>query len=376
MHRVPNGTPLTERGGRLRGVFDLVSGHYPRFLFGLPPGRALPVFHFHETTVAELEPAFAYLRDNGYHTVTSDAVEAVVRRGVRPGPRAVMLAFDDALASFWLVVGPLLRAYGLSAVTYAIPGRVAEASTVRPTIDDGPVDPDADRAANPFATWPELAALASAGVADVQSHTWSHSQIFAGDRVVDAVGPDYAGCEHFLNRPRLDDSGPLRFLDVSATGHPLLARRSRMSDARRFHPDPVALADIRTAITREGPAFFARPDWRATLATRFPSPLPGRWETAEAQTAAITHELVHAREVLEARLGTPVRQVCLPWGIAGRQTRARVEALGFTTAFANRLRGRLAVSAGDDPYFLKRLHSRYLFSLPGTGRRVFAFTGR
>jgi peptidoglycan/xylan/chitin deacetylase (PgdA/CDA1 family) len=376
MNRVPNGTPLTERGGRLRGVFDLVCGHYPRFVFGLPVGRSLPVFHFHETTPDELEPAFAYLRENGYHAVTSAAAEAIVRDGRHPDPRAVMLAFDDALASLWLVVAPLLRRYDLRAVTYAIPGRIADADGVRRTIDDGPVDPGADSAPNPFVTWPELEGLAASGVVDVQSHTWSHSMVFAGDRVIDAVGPHYHH-DHFLNRPRLDADGPLRFLEARDIGHPLFARRSRMSDARRFIPDEAAMADVTAWVRSQGgAAFFNRDSWRTELQSRFPAAMPGHWETEAEQTAAIEQELVHARDVLEARLGTPVRHVCLPWGITGRRTRQLLEGLGFSTAFANRLRGRMAVASRDDPFFLKRLHSRFVFSLPGAGRRTFAFGTR
>jgi len=41
------------------------------------------------------------------------------------------------------------------------------------------------------------------------------------------------------------------------------------------------------------------------------------------------------------------------------------------TAFANRLAGRLAVAAGDDPFYLKRLDNRHIFALPGTDRRTF-----
>jgi peptidoglycan/xylan/chitin deacetylase (PgdA/CDA1 family) len=308
--------------------------------------------------------------------VTSAAAEATVRGGQRPDARAVMLAFDDALASLWLVVAPLLRRYGLRAVTYAIPGRIAEADRVRRTLDDGPVDPDADRAANPFVTWPELAALSASGVVDVQSHTWSHSMIFCGDRVVDAVGPHYQ-LDHFLNRPRLDADGPLRFLDAGRVGHPLFARRSRMSDARRFLPDEAAMAEVAAWVQGQGGArFFDREMWRTELLARFPAPMPGRWESDADRTAAIEQELVRARDALESRLGSRVRHVCLPWGISGRQTRALLERLDVSTAFANRLRGRMAVAARDDPFFLKRLHSRFVFSLPGTGRRIFAFGGR
>ena len=167
MRNVPPGAPLDEQGGRLRGLLDLAVGHYPKFLFGGAVGKLLPVFHFHHATVETIEPAFRYLRENGYRTVVSDDVARLVRQGHHPGPRTVMLAFDDAWASLWLVVGPLLEKYDLRVVTYVIAGRVQDAQTLRPTIADGPVDAAAaDRAEHPFVTWPELRALAAGGRVD------------------------------------------------------------------------------------------------------------------------------------------------------------------------------------------------------------------
>jgi Polysaccharide deacetylase len=358
MPRVPTGVPFDERGGRIRGALDVIAGRYPGFVFGAGVGDRLPVFHFHECTAAPLERAFAYLVENGYRTVVSSDVAALVREGRHPGPRHVMLAFDDAWASLWLVAGPLLRKFGLRAVTYAIPGRIGQAAATRPTIDDGIVDAEAaDRAPNPFVTWPELRALSNSGVVDVQSHTWSHPMIFCGDVVVGRVGPSLAA-EPMLNRPRIDPSGPLEFVTPDRSGFPLFRRRSRMSDARRFFPDPEACA--RLEVSSED----------ADRVPPFAGRLNGRWETAAESATAIERELADSREHLEHELGLPVRHICLPWGVSGRTTRAALERTGFVTAFANRISGPFAVGAGDDPYFLKRLSERHLFALPGRGRRT------
>lgn len=336
MQHAPIGAPFDERGGRVRGVLDLVAGRYPGFLFGLPVGSALPVFHFHETTPEALEPAFQYLAENNYRTVVSDDVARIVRGDAAPVPRTVMLAFDDAWASLWLVVGPLLKKYNLRAVTYAIPGRMIDAPAVRPSLADGPVDAEAaDRAEQPFVTWPELRALSTSGLVDVQSHTWSHSMVFCGTEIVGRVDASLAD-EPMLNRPRLNRDDPPVFLSGSAVGAPLYARRSRMSDALRVFPD-------------EG----------------------GRVETAEEQRAAIEYELTAARETLQAQLRARVDHICLPWGVSGSVTEAALRRLGFATAFANQMAGRYVVAAGDHPYFLKRLNSRHIFALPGRGRRPF-----
>jgi len=371
MLHVPQGAPFDERGGRLRGVFDLLAGHYPPFLFGLPVGNIVPIFHFHETTVDELEPALAYLKDNGYRTVKADAVARFIRDGVHPGPRTVVLTFDDAWASLWLVAGPLLEKYDMCAVAYAIPSRINDAAGTRPTIKDAAVDvAAADRSAEPFVTWPELRALSTSGRIDVQSHTWSHSMIFSEPRAIGVVDPSYVD-EDFLNRPRIWGHAGPEFMDVSRLGYPLFPRRSRMSAAREFIPDADACQRLETCVSARGGAqFFEEADWQAALAPQL-SAITGRIETDTERDQAIEEELLKARTALETRIGEPVRHLCLPWGVTSPSTYAALSRLGFATAVANRLSGRMAATRGTDPFFIKRLHSRHLFALPGRGRKVF-----
>jgi hypothetical protein len=115
-------------------------------------------------------------------------------------------------------------------------------------------------------------------------------------------------------------------------------------------------------------AFLDRQDWRKELAPLLTA-IHGRVETDAEREREIEQELVLARDELEGRLGTRVRHICLPWGVTGTVTRRALERLGIVSAFANRLAGRLAVAAGDDPFYLKRLDNRHIFALPGRGRR-------
>jgi peptidoglycan/xylan/chitin deacetylase (PgdA/CDA1 family) len=366
----PAHVPFGERGGRARGALDFLAGHYPAFTLGGGVGRLLPVFHFHETTPATLEPKLQYLADNGYRTVTSSAVTALVRDGLSPPPRSVVLAFDDAWSSVWTVAGPLLRRYEMQAIVYAIPARIRDANAVRPTLGDGAIDPAAIDAGNdPFVTWPELRRLQEEATFDVQSHTRTHSMVFAAPVLVDFVSPAFRA-ESMLNRPRVDRNGAPRFLDPSALGAPLYVRRSSMSDALRFYPDDDTAARTTAYVAANGgERFFDRAGWRGELRRVAGAPR-GASQDATARDRAIEDELGGAREELQARLpGHSVDHICLPWGVAGRATRAALERCGYRSAFANRFRGRFAVAAGDDPYALKRLSNRYIFALPGHGRR-------
>ncbi len=354
--------PFQEQKTRSRGVLDLLSGSYPGFLFRLPVRHLLPVFHFHDVTGPYLEPYLAYLAENGYRTVTSDALGRFVRDGVAPGDRTVVLCFDDAWASLWTVVAPLLRKYSMTAITYAIAGRVPDAGKPRP------VDSVADAYA--LASWPELKALNDEGIVDVQAHTYSHAMIFCDAQPVGFLAPDSR--VSYLSMPALDFTPDPVFMDAGMLGVPLYTRRSRMSDAFRYIDDSgVREACVKHVHAGGGPAFFADPSWRAEL-FRIASTARGRMESAVERESAIWQELVRAREVLAGKLKSPcIRQVCFPWGICGRLAGELAQKAGYETAVADTLFGKRYAAAQQDPYRIMRLKHQYIACLPGAGRRTF-----
>jgi hypothetical protein len=360
--------PFAERGGAVRGLLDLATGCYPAFLFGGPVG-ALPVFHFHDVTRAWLEPRLQYLVENGYTTMTCEEIARLVIDGVDPGPKRVALTFDDGWASAWTVAMPLLQQLGLTAILFAIPARIRDASAVRPTIATN-AGADAGTAASPaFVTWPELRAMHASGVFDVQSHTRSHAKVFCDAAVTGFVIPGSAGDP--LDQPLESANGVVRFVEPDALGTPLYLKRSRMSDARRFLPEAGTAERCRQFVASHGGAdFFARPGWHRLL-----EPLAqgnGRFETDAEREAAIEEEIHEGRTLLNDALGsTTVRHVALPWGIAGGVTRHALRDSAFVTAFAEEPLRRRGVRAGDDRYGLMRLNGKFLTCLPGRGRQWF-----
>lgn len=346
--------PFSERGGKARGCLDLVSGRFPAFVFGGRLGALLPVFHFHDVTRERLEPQLRHLADNGYRSVTSDEIAAYVHGDLRLPARSVGLCFDDAWKSLADVAAPLLKQYGLTAITYAIPARIT---------DNGEGD-------SPFVTWTELTALQASGVIDVQSHTYSHSRVFTSSHVEDFVQPGYETTP-LLNRPQLSAPPALAFVTPADLGAPLYGMRSRMSDGRRaLVPRDAHVTCVDLVASEGGAAFFSRPDWRARLQAAAASVPSGASESAEDQERAIEDELARSRSMLNDRLKTrSVTHICLPWGISGTRTEMMLKRTGYRSAFANRLRGQHAVHAGDDPYWLKRLPNHYITRLPGRGRQ-------
>lgn len=284
----------------------------------------------------------------------SDEIAAYARGELKLPARAVGLCFDDAWKSVASVATPLLKQYGLRAITYAIPARITE---------HGEGD-------SPFVTWSELSAIQTSGVIDVQSHTDSHSRIFTSPEVEDFVQPGYAATP-LLNRPQLSASPALAFVTPADLGAPLYGMRSRMSDGRRALVSREVHVKCVDLVAREGGApFFARSDWRARLTAIVAAAAAAAPESRDDQSRAIENELARSRSVLNDRLRIQsVAHICLPWGISGAHTEAMLKRTGYQSAFANRLRGQHAVHPGDDPHWLKRLPNHYITRLPGHGRQ-------
>ncbi len=361
--------PFGERGGTFRGILDLATGRYPAFLFGGPVGRLLPVFHLHEVTKASLDPKLRYLAEHGYRTVTSEEIERFVRGGVHPGERTVAICFDDAHVSLWTIAAPLLRRYELRAITFAIPGRIEEATAARPTIDD-PVPPPPARAGD-FVTWPELQALHREGVIDVQCHGYAHSKIFFHDQPLGFVRPGFATW-HPLDRPLVSRDPACTYLAPDDLGAPLYPQRSRLSDALRHLDCTRARERCKAHVrVRGGAAFFERRSWKSELLAIVNENDRGVFETENERRAAIYEDLDRAVAVLRERLRTnTVRYLCFPWEIAGTIAYEAARALGFRTAFSSRLLGLRAVRAGDDPWRLMRLNGKFIPRLPRRRRRL------
>lgn len=352
---IRNPIPFTERNTRWRGPIDLATGRYPNFLFGARLGKYLPVFHFHEVTLPYLEPYLVYLMENGYRTLSARESEEVAL-GKRPlREPSVVLHFDDAWASVWTVVAPLMRRYNMRAVTFAIPGRVQEGGEPRPAWGQPGHDPDIDRSLNPFCTWSELKALANEGRVDVQSHTWSHAKIFCSDRFERLILPETV--LPLLSWPVVSDPGePIKRLSSSNVFHPLLPTRSRMSDALKHDVDPSVVRRIHDD-PNAAPYLFRQHFTQI--------------ETQEDREHAIRWELLRSREELESRLGKPVTQICFPWAVCGKVAEKLLPETGHLTAIADGLGGFRACLPGGNPYRIMRLKHKYIRCLPGRPRKLY-----
>lgn len=350
-----NPIPFRERDTFLRKQSDLFSWKMPGFVFGLGLGKTLPVFRFSRVIRQELESYLVYLMENGYHTLQSREVEAVLRGERELGNRDVVLCFDHAWASLWTIAAPLLDRYNQKAITFAIPGRMMDSPDTRPVWGQPEHDPAIDYTPNPFCTWQELKKLSDSGIVDVQSNGWSHGKIFSNEKFLQLVVPETR--ISMLSWPLLSDTGePLRFLKRTHIFHPLLPTRSRLSDGMRHIVDPLVIE-----------AIHEDPDAAPYLFKKYFLQI----ETEEEREAAIIYELQESRKVLENRLGKPVHQFCFPWGVCGKIATRHLESAGYESAFAERFSVKSSINLGQAPFNLGRLDYPYIRALPGKHRKLY-----
>jgi Polysaccharide deacetylase len=348
-------------------LLGLGLGRYPEFVRWDVQPEQIPVFQFHDVSTATLEPVLEFIARNDYKTLTGDEYyERIV--GVSPRrDREVMLTFDDGQTSLYSVAFPLLRKFKQRAVAYIVPGRVLEEEKILQ-------DKDTDSS---LCSWLQIREMHASGVIDMQSHSLYHHSISISPTVVDFTRPGLS--TSFLH----SDLAPIRQGNIDGLspelhcpwGLPIYQWNARMC----VHPayiENTQIEDlcIRYVAENGGEAFFRTRDWRRQLTkilknTRDKS-APVQFETAGEQRTAILADLRHSKATIEARLpGSRVQHFCFPWYRGSALAVKLSHEAGYVSNAWGSLLPRFVKPAEVHPVPIPRLQPRYIYRLPGVGRR-------
>ena len=171
---------------------------------GMRRKQGLPTLAYHtigegtpiSTSPALLAEQLAYLRAEGYQSLTLRAAHEASQGGVLP-EKPVVITFDDGYEDFLDTAVPILREHGMVATVFVVSGRVGGRGTWR----RHPAIP-----ALPLMSWDQLRASQSLGI-DLQIHTRTHCHL-------SRLEPDAAYREIADARAALEDqlARPARFL--------------------------------------------------------------------------------------------------------------------------------------------------------------------
>ncbi len=125
-------------------------------------------------STAHLIQHFQWLKDNNYHPVSLDQIEAA-RSGAKPLPeKAVLLTFDDGYASFYQRIYPLLKLYNYPAV-FGLVTQWLEYNS-----DQAVPYGNVLRKREEFLHWQQIKEMQASGLVEIASHSNdSHKGILA-----------------------------------------------------------------------------------------------------------------------------------------------------------------------------------------------------
>jgi len=106
---------------------------------------------------ADFARQMRWLRRNGYHTLTQRELLDALMRGRDPGPKPIVITFDDGYRDVLTYASPGLAQLGMHAISYVITSRISNG------------DPS-------FLTWSQLRALEQRGI-EIGSHTVRHRDL-------------------------------------------------------------------------------------------------------------------------------------------------------------------------------------------------------
>jgi hypothetical protein len=237
-----------------------------------------------------LDSQLTYLKTNGYSTITTEELHDYLYNKKKIPPNTIMLTFDDARASLWTIVFPLLKKYNFKCVTYLSPYPITNGETLRrqmplPTDHASRVFTAVDSSPNPFVTWEECSVMHNSGLVDFQGHTYYHEQIYVSSKIVDFINPQYPKLFYNYDEPVISATGRNNYSRELSLGCPVYEMRPRMNGLLRYFDDE----DLRhhcTAYVKNngGHQFFKKFLWRRRLRREIKNYLQsnndnGRYET-------------------------------------------------------------------------------------------------
>ena len=292
------------------------------------------VLLFHKTP--EFETAASYLEQHGYHTLRLKDFRAFLRGTGRVPPRSVLLTFDDGDATNYAGAAEALQRHHQSGVYFLIADRPGGGAP-RPLASDsaGEADTwriphgDADmyaarhpRSPDPYSMlWSEARRMRRMGVAELESHTATHSFAFRSDSL-----------RQFLGRPDWKSVDALG--GDARRGAPVFAGHSALLGPA-FRPDSALVSALASAARRSRGPLPVDSLQEVVRQFRMRQPL-GRSEAVAEYEARLGRELAGARRRLQDSLGTTVDALAWPWGQYDAGLVRRARAAGYTMLFTTR----------------------------------------
>lgn len=366
----------------LKGI---LKGAYPEFILsgGIESIRdEIPVFVFHEVKPGPFKEKLQYLKKNEYTTLTSSELLQVIEGEKELPQRAIVLTFDDGMASLYSVAFPLLRKFGFRAISFIVPGCIPDSAPETPTYEDVLAGRASygdllhrESGEYPLCSWQEIQEMHASGLIDFQAHSMHHHLIHVSPKLIDFLNPEYERHVADFNVPAYAVSNHRGETRKVENGTPVFQYEPRMSGTPRYlDNEEVRNACVEFVSDHGGEAFFERWNWRKKLSRFYRKEKakrgPGTYETEKEMEKAILSELVESKEAIEQQLpGADVDHFCFPWFAGSDIAVRKAKEAGYRALHWGLLDDAETNRPGGNPLYIARLENKYIYRLPGRGRR-------
>ncbi|MBI4524228.1 MAG: polysaccharide deacetylase family protein [Deltaproteobacteria bacterium] len=298
--------------------------------------------------VAVFERQLAYLKRQGFHTVTLYELSAYLRDAQRLPPKSVIITFDDGFLDNWVHAFPLLKKYGMRATVFVATDFINSADCRRPNLEDVWAGRTTKHELQwwGYLAWSELKAMCASGFIDVQSHSRSHTWHFTSDRIVDFHHPQdpYVWLAWNARPEKKPDWLAEEFREHVPWGVPVYGFEQALLK-RRYYEDVClsrVLADFVQA--NGGKKYFERLNWRDALhevasAYRARHGSQAYYESEDEYLQRVKGELESSKRIIEEKLGKAVDFFCWPGGdFTQTLHRLAIEQCGYLATVTTRKR--------------------------------------
>ena len=105
---------------------------------------------------SDFDAQMAFLKENGYHTITPHEMYMAFTDGAELPTNPVLITFDDGYADNYTNAYPILRKYGMKATIFVITSLMGKPG---------------------YLTWGQAAEMDASGVVSIESHTVTHGSL-------------------------------------------------------------------------------------------------------------------------------------------------------------------------------------------------------
>ena len=132
---------------------------------------------------SEFEAQMDLLVQNGYHSMSVDALVQTLKEGKNLPEKTVAITFDDGCQNLYTQAFPILKTRGLNAQIYVISDSIGADAASRKTSLTEKVGENGETTRTAYLIWPEIKELSDAGWG-IGSHTKNHPYMNEADAAV------------------------------------------------------------------------------------------------------------------------------------------------------------------------------------------------